>query len=251
MYSALFYFAVQLHSADLLPEGFSVGEFIQAARPLGCELGERAIYDNFETARHGDDHPLFAKLDPSGDAQSWNCKFRLRSPAEIRQRLLRCLRFRVYEEEFGRDRDTIIGYEVFAEAPLGSESAKALEKALEPLYEAQKERYRRLAQKCEAIIARHQLELTDLQAKALPLNWKIRKKSDLPAGLARAIFNADGENRSRSQWATLLGISEGGVGKALERAGIKRTARIKRVTATSKRDLLSKASKERAPNHAR
>lgn len=104
MYAALFYFAVQLRSADLLPKGFSLGEFIQAAWPLGCELGERTIYDNFETARHGDDHPLFAKRDPSENAQSWNCKFRLRSAADIRQRLLRCIRFRVYEEEFGRDR---------------------------------------------------------------------------------------------------------------------------------------------------
>lgn len=121
-----------------------------------------------------------------------------------------------------------------------------MEKALEPLYEAQKERYRRLAQKCEAIIARHQLDLADLQATRLPPNWRIRKKSDLPAGLARAIFNADGDNRTRSQWAQMLGISEGSVGKVIERAGIKRTARIKRVTATSKRDLLSKARKEKA-----
>ena len=246
MYSALFYFALHLRSAGLLPESFSVGEFIHAARPLGCELGERAIYDNFEDARHRDDHPLFAKLDPSENAQSWNCKFRLRSATDIRERLLRCLRFRVYEEEFGRAPDTIIGYEVFAEAPLGSESAKALEKALKPLYKAQKERYRRLAQKCEAIIARYQVDLADLQATALPPKWRIRKKSDLPAGMARAIFDADGKNRSRSQWAQLLGISEGSVGKALERAGIKRTARIKTVTARSKRDLLTKASKERA-----
>lgn len=105
---------------------------------LGCELKDRAIYDNFEEARHGDDHPFLAKLDPSPRAQSWNRKFRLCSADDIQERLLRCIRFRVYEEEFQRDPDTIIGFDVFTESPIGSESAKALELALEPLYEAQK-----------------------------------------------------------------------------------------------------------------
>ena len=246
MYSALYYYATQLRSAGLLPEDFRVQDYIDAAPTLGCELKDRAIYDNFEEARHGDDHPFFAKLDPSVGARSWNCKFRLRSADDIRDRLLRCIRFRVYEEEFQGDRDTIIGFEVFAEAPLGSESAKALEMALEPLYEAQKQSYRRLVRKCEEIIARHQADLADQQATPLPANWKIRKKSDLPAGKARVIFEAEGKNRSRSQWAELLGISKGSVGKVLDRAGIKRTARIKRVKTTSKRDLLTKAGKENA-----
>ena len=230
----------------LLPEGFRVQDYIDAAPTLGCELKDRAIYDNFEEARHGDDHPFFAKLDPSVGARSWNCKFRLRSADDIRDRLLRCIRFRVYEEEFQGDRDTIIGFEVFAEAPLGSESAKALEMALKPLYEAQKQSYRRLVHKCEEIIARHEADLADQQATPLPTNWKIRKKSDLPAGKARVIFEAEGKNHSRSQWAELLGISNGSVGTVLDRAGIKRTARIKRVKATSKRDLLTKAGKENA-----
>ena len=246
MHSSLYYYATRLRSAGLLPEAFSVQEYINAAPMLGCELKERAIYDNYEEARHGDDHPFFAKLDPSAGARSWNCKFRLRSAQDIHDRLLRRLRFRVYEEEFHGDPNTIIGFEVFAEAPLGSESAKALEMALEPLYEAQKQSYERLVRRCEDIIARHTADLADPQATPLPLNWKIRKKSDLPAGKARAIFEADGKNRSQSQWAELLGISKASVGTVLERAGIKRTARIKKVTATSKRELLAKAGKEQA-----
>ena len=42
--------------------------------------------------------------------------------------------------------------------------------------------------------------MANQQATPLPPNWKIRKKSDLPAGKARAIFDADGLNRSRSEW---------------------------------------------------
>lgn len=152
----------------------------------------------------------------------------------------------MYEAEFQKSTDTVIDFEVFAEAPLGSESAKALEKALEPLYETQKRRYKQLVLKCEGIIAHHEKELADLQATPLPPNWKIRKKSDLPAGMARAIFESDNENRSRSQWAKLLGISATGVGDVLDRAGIKRTPNIKTVKATSKRDLLSKARKDKA-----
>ncbi len=246
MHSALYYTAARLRSAALLPEAFSVQEFIDTAQALGCELKERAIYDNFEEARHGDDHPFFAKFDPSKGAQSWNRKFRLRSADDIKDQLLRCIRFRVYEEEFQSDPDTIIGFEVFAEAPLGSESAKALELALEPLIDRQKQRYERLARKCEEIIARCEADLADLQTTPLPPDWKIRKKSDLPAGKAHAIFEADGKKRSRSQWAELLGISKGSVGKVLELAGIKRTPVIKKVTANSKRELLNKARKEQA-----
>ena len=85
-----------------------------AARTLGCELKERAIYDNFEEARHGDDHPFIAKIDPSGGAQSWNRKFRLR-PADTITRTGCCAASasRVCEEEFQRDPDTFVGFEVF------------------------------------------------------------------------------------------------------------------------------------------
>ena len=246
MYSSLYYYATRLRGAGLLPEAFSVQELIDASRTQGCELKERAIYDNFEDARHSDDHPCFAKLDPSAEAQSWDVKFRLRPAADIQDRLLRCLRFRVYEEEFQGDRDTIIGFEVFAEAPLGSESAKALELALEPLIEAQKQRYERLVRKCEDIIASCEADLADRQATPLPANWKIRKKSDLPAGKARAIFSADGKNRSQVQWKELLGIGKGSVGAVLDGAGIQRTAFIKKVKVKSKRELLTKAAKEKA-----
>ena len=246
MYSALYYYATRGRSAGLLPEEFSIQELIEAAQTQGCELKERSIYDNFEEARRGDEHPFFAKFDPSAGARSWNVKFRLRSVDDIQDRLLRCLRFRVYEEKFQGDRNTIIGFEVFAAAPLGSESAKALELALEPLIEAQKLRYERLVRKCEDIIARRAADLADRQATPLPANWKIRKKSDLPAGKARAIFNADGKNRSRAQWKELLGIGTGSVGAVLDGAGIGRTAVIKKVTVKSKHELLTKAAKEQA-----
>ena len=121
-----------------------------------------------------------------------------------------------------------------------------MELALEPLYEAQKQSYKRLVRKCKKIIAHHEADLADRRTTPLPPNWKIKKKSDLPAGKARAIFAADGKNRSRSQWSELLGISKGSVGTVLYRAGIKRTARTKEVTATSKRELLAKAAKEKA-----
>ena len=88
--------------------------------------------------------------------------------------------------------------------------------------------------------------MADRKVTPLPANWKIRKKSDLPAGKARAIFDADGKNRSRSQWAELLGISKGSVGKVLDDAGIQRTAVIKKVKVNSKRELLRKAAKEQA-----
>ncbi len=192
MYSALFYFAVRLRHAELLPTAFSMDEFIKAARSLGCELNERTIYDNFAEARHSDDHPFFAKFDPCEKARSRNLKVRLRSAADIRQRLLRCLRFRVYEEKFQRAPNTIIGYEVFAQAPLESESAKALEEALEPLYKAQKQRYKRPVRDCEDILASYEADLADYQVTPLPPNWKVRKKADLPAGMAHAIFTGDG-----------------------------------------------------------
>ena len=246
MHSSLYYVISRLRSAGHLPEGFTVQELINAAPLVGCELKARAIYDNFEEARHGDDHPIIAKFDPSEDAQSRNCKFSLRPTHDIYDQLRRCNRFRVYEKEFQTDPDTILGFEVFAAATLGSEFAITLEKALEPLMEAQKQPYERLLRKCEEIIAREEAALADRKVTPLPPNWKIRKKSDLPAGLARAIFDADGLNRSRAEWQEILGISYSSVGTVLDRAGIKRTARIKLVKARSKGELLSKAGKERA-----
>lgn len=83
-YAALFYFATRLRSAGNLQEAFSVQEFINALRPLGCELKERAIYNNFEEARHGDDHPQSAtELHPipcvrSGIPKKYRYRNRLR-----------------------------------------------------------------------------------------------------------------------------------------------------------------------------
>ncbi len=246
MHSSLYYAISRLRSAGHLTEAFTVQELIDAAPLVGCELKERAIYDNFEEARQGDDHPFIAKFDPSESPHSRNCKFRLRPVEDIQDRLRRCHRFRVYEKEFQADRETILGFEVFAAAPLGSEFAIVLERALEPLMEAQKQRYEKLVRKCEEIIAREEAALADRQVTPLPSDWKIRKKSDLPAGKARAIFDADGLNRSRSEWADLLGISYGSVGTVLDRAGIKRTPRIKLVKARSKGELLATAGKEKA-----
>jgi len=150
MHLSLYYVISRLRSARHLPEAFSVQELLDVALMVGCELKERAIYDNFEEARHGDDHPVIAKFDSSESVQSRDCKFRLRPTDDICDQLRRCNRFRVYEEEFQRDRDTVLGFEVFAAAPLGSEFAIVLE----PLMEAQKQPYERLVRKCEEIIAR-------------------------------------------------------------------------------------------------
>ena len=130
----------------------------------------------------------------------------------------------------------MIGYEVFAEASLGSESAKALESALEPLYEEQKQRYEGLIRSCEETIAIYESELADFHVTPLPPNWKIRKPSDFPAGRAR----------SRSQWAEQLGISKANVGDALNRAGIQRTPYTEKINVTSKHDLLTQARQRNA-----
>ena len=104
MHSSLYYVISRLRSAGHLPEGFTVQELIEAAPLVGCELKDRAIYDNFEEARHSDDHPFIAKFDPSESAQSRNCKFRLRPTDDVEDRLRRCNRFRVYEKEFQTSR---------------------------------------------------------------------------------------------------------------------------------------------------
>ena len=248
MYSALYYYATRLRSAGLLPERLSA--FKNSSMPRGRRAASSKSEPSMTTLKRRATATIIhflQNLTLVKAARSWNCKFRLRSADDIQDRLLRCIRFRVYEEEFQGDRDTIIGFEVFAEAPLGSESAKALEMALEPLIEAQKQSYKRLMRKCEKIIARHAADLADRQATPLPPNWKIKKKSDLPAGKAHAIFKADDKNRSRSQWSELLGISAASVGTVLDRAGIKRTARHQKGdSVTSKRELLAKAGKEQA-----
>ena len=240
-YATLLYFALRLRSAELLPEAFTVKDFINESRPLDNEVSERTIYNAFEEARDGNTHPVFAKIDPSEDSTSWNCKFRLRSLDDIRDRLLKAIRYRVHEEAFRQHPDIVIGYEVFAEAPLGSESAKALESALEPLYEEQEQRYEGLKRSCEESIAIYEAELADFHATPLPPNWKIKKPSQFPAGRARAIFDADPKARSRSQWAEQLGISKASVGDALDRAGIRRTPYTEKINVTSKHDLLTQA----------
>ena len=117
---------------------------------------------------------------------------------------------------------------------------------MEPLYEEQKPRFERLVRSCERIIASYEADLADLQVTPLPPNWKIKKSTDLAAGRARAIYEADPTNRARSKWQDLLGISYGSVNTVLERAGIDRTAYTEQVEVDSKSDLLRQASQRNA-----
>ena len=220
----LFHFAMRLCRSGPLAEGFTIQEFIRALRSHQCEVSERAIYNAFQDARDGDNHPVFAKLDVAGKPRSWNCKFRLRSLSDIRDRLALGIRYRVYEKQFHRQLDTLIGSDVFAEAPLGSEYAKALQFSLGSLYLEQRQRYERLARACEDTIADCEADLHNYHATPLPLDCKIKQPADFLAMLARAIYEAEPQDRSRTKWAELLGISKASVGAVLERVGIQRRA---------------------------
>ena len=53
-----------------------------------------------------------------------------------------------------------------------------------------------------------QADLDDLNATPLP-DWSIDiTRADLPAMLARGIYDAEPEDRSKREWAQLLGISK-------------------------------------------
>ena len=238
--AVLFHFVLLVCSAGRLAQGFTIRELIKALSALQCTISERSIYRVFEEVFEHDNHLLFAKLDPNNGMTSRNCKFRLRSLEDIRRRLLQAIRYRVYEETFHKRRDTLIGFKVFQEALQGSKLAIRLKSALKPLYAEQKQRFETLTYFCEQKTAAYQAELEDLHATPLP-DWPIGKPNELPALLARGIYNADPEDRSKAEWARLLGISKPNVNAVLERAGIKRTPYTITEKVSSQREIKDRA----------
>ena len=220
--ATLFLFALRLYRTGPLAQGFTRDEFVTAARPLGCNLKEDTIKKFFkEEVFKEDDHPVFAKFDPSDRSSIRTCKFRLRSPDDIQRRLQQGISYRVYEKTFSQHGDVLIDYQVFDEALLGSKFAKTLQSALAPLYREQKQRFASLKYACERKIAAYLADLDDLSATALP-DWTIDKPCELTALLARGIYDADPEDRSKREWSRLLGISDGSVDAVVNRAGIQR-----------------------------
>ena len=232
--AVLFYFALPVCSAGPLAQGFTRREFIAALRELKCNVSERAIYHVFEEVFEHDNHPLFAKIDPSQGLSARNCKFRLRGLDDIERRLLQGISYRVYETTFQEHRDIVIDFKVFDQAQLGSIFAKTLKSALEPLYKEQKQPFESLKHFCDQKIAAYQADLEDLHATPLP-DWTIDKPSELKALLARAIYDADQEDRGKREWARLLGICKSSVRRTLNRAGIECTADTVRVEVASQR----------------
>ena len=208
----LFLYILRARKAGLLIPDFTRGECIKAVRELGCNVSDGAIYKVFQQVGKHDDQPLFVKADPSGGSSVKNRKFQLRQLDDIRRRLLHGIRYRVYESTFHKQRDTLINFKVFDQARLGSEFTKSLESALEPLYREQKPRFEALKHICEQKIATYQAELDDLHATPLP-DWPIDQPCELPALLARGIYEADPEDHSKREWARLLGISQGKRGR--------------------------------------
>ena len=238
--AVLSYFALRLCRTGPLSQGFTRQEFINALRPLGCNISERSIYRVIEDVFEHDNHPLLAKLDPGEGSSVRNCKFQLRGLDDIRRRLRQGISYRIYEETFQKHRDTLIDFKVFTEGLPGSKLATTLKSVLEPLYAEQKSRFESLTYLCDQKIAAYRAELDNLHATPLP-DWTIDKPNDLPVALARGIYDADPEDRSKTEWARLLGISKASVDATLKRAGIKRTPHIHKEEVGSKRDALDRA----------
>ena len=238
--AVLFNFALPLRGAGLQASGFTVSEFIKALRPLGCNFSDGAIYKVFQEVAKHDNHPLFVKVDPSNGSGSRKGKFQLRGLDDIRRRLMHGIRFRVYESTFHKQRDTLIGLDVFNQAKLGSEFTKTVQSALEPLYMGQEQRFDSLKHVCEQKIAGYMADLDDLSATPLP-DWIVNKPCEMPALLARGIYNADPEDRSKAEWARVIGISKPSVNATLKRAGIERRAYTEREEVSSQREAKDKA----------
>ena len=236
----LFFFVLRARKAGLLATNFTRGECMKALRELGCNVSAGAIYKVFQEVAKHDDHPLFVKVDPSEGSGSRNCKFQLRGLDDIRRRLMHSIRYRVYESTFHKHPNTLIDFKVFNQAKLGSEFTKTLEFALEPLYREQKQRFGRLKHVCEQKIAGYKEDLDDLTSTPLP-DWTIDQPCELPALLARGIYESDPEDRSKREWARLLGISKANVGDTLKRAGIQRRAYIEREEVNSQREAKDRA----------
>ena len=236
----LFLFVLRAQAAGLLAKDFTRQELLKALRELGCNVSKESIYKVFQEVAKVDNHPLFVKIDPGQESGSRYCKFRLRSAQDIRRRLAQGIGFRVYEKKFREHADILIGFKVFAESLQGSKFTKTLKVALEPLYREQKPRFDSLTNSCEGIIAAHLAELDDLYATPLP-DWTIDKPSELPALLARGIYDEDPEDRGKTKWAPQLGIGPSSVPRALERAAIKRTAYTIKEEVASQREAKDRA----------
>ena len=170
----LFYFALRLCRTGPLAQGFTRGEFINALRPLGCNVNKRTIENVFQDILEHDDTPLFAKVDPKVGPGRKNCKFRLRSLDDIKRRLMHDISYRLYESTFHKHRDTLIGFQVFAEALQESKFASSLESARGPLYKEQKQRFNSLRYVCDQKIAAYRADLENLSSTPLP-DWVIDK----------------------------------------------------------------------------
>ena len=241
--AVLLHYALRLCRSGLLAEGFTRDEFIKAARPLGCNLKADTIKKLFKSDVYEDDnHPCCARVDSGDGASIRKCKFRLRSLENIKRRLLQGIRCRVYEDTFRAHRDTLIDFKAFDEALPGSKYAKRLRSALEPLYQEQNQRVGSLKDFCDRKIAAYEAELEDLSATPLP-NWTIDQPCELPALLARGIYDADREDRSKREWARLLGVSKASVNTVLQRAGIQRRAFIVKKEVNSHREARERARK--------
>ena len=238
--AVLFHFALRVCRTSSLAQGFTRQEFIKTVRPLGCNIKERSICSVFEKVLEHDNHLLFAIIDPSEGSSSRNRKFRLRSLEDIEGRLSQGSSYCVYEDTFGVRLDTVIGFDVSAETLLGSSFAKTPKSALEPLYREQKPRFENLVYVCEQKIAADREDLKNLHATPLP-DWTIDKPSDLLAMLARGIYDAGPEDRSKRESAWLLGISESSVDATLKHAGIKRTAYTEEQEGNSQREAKGRA----------
>ncbi|MCY3781782.1 MAG: hypothetical protein OXG78_15820 [Chloroflexi bacterium] len=108
------------------------------------------------------------------------------------------------------------------------------------MYQEQKKRFESLKLSCEQTIAAYQAELEDLSATPLP-DWTIDQPCELPAMLARGIYNEDQENRSKREWMRMLGISKTGVHTVLKRAGIQRRPYTVKEEVNSQREARERA----------
>ena len=236
----LYFFAFRARREGLLPPALTRQKAFDTLPQLGCNLNRGSIYGIFNEVDESDNHPVFSKIDPSQASSSRHCKFRLRSPEDMRRRLLHCIRYRVYEEKFCQHRDTLIGFQAFTEALQGSKFEKTLKSTLKPLYKEQKQRFESLLRSCEGIIAGYEADLHNLHATPLP-SWTIDKPCEFPAMLARGIYDADPQDRAKKEWERLTGVGDSSIDAVLRRAGILRTAYTLRVEVDSQEDALNQA----------
>ena len=73
--AVLFLYVQRARKTGHLAQSFTRRELIKALRSLGCNVRERSIYNVFNEVFEHDNHPLFAKIDPSEGSRSRNCSF--------------------------------------------------------------------------------------------------------------------------------------------------------------------------------